>query len=812
MLNIFLSRTLLAVALVAALAGCKSDAEWAEENFQSGVALLQSGDVERAMIHFRNVFEFDPEHLPAREVLARHFMSEGNRLAAYGQYRAIAEQNPEHFEARRALAELSFATNNWDEFERHGAFVVVTSPEDPRVQAIDLGLKYRAAALEEDVLAMQALVAPAEALLSDQPESQILNSLLIDSYARDGALSKALTRLDVLLSLDPDNRQLYTRRLALLQKMEDLPALETQLKAMVEQFPGDNEVYGMLLRYYVAQQRLDEAEAFLREIADPADEDPGLFLSLIQFVSQTKGDAAARAEIERAIAANPKPDRFKAMRALLDFQAGQQEPAIAEMEAILADADPAEAQTQTIKISLAKMLVGSGNPVGARRQVEEVLAQNPSQVEALKMQASWHLQVDEIEAAIANLRIALDTAPEDIQAMNLMHEAYTRAGETDLAREYLAQAVEASGNAPTPTLRYARVLMGDERYLPAEDALLSALRRGPENVDILTLLGQLYLRMDDIPRATQVIDTLRRIDTEETRSIANGLQADLLIIESGTEQALDFLENLAGNDTAEIRDQVRLLSARLQVGDTEAALEIARKLVEENPDDLGLKRALANTQAAGGDLAAAETTLREITAAAPQAPEPWLSLARLAQSQGEYDASAAIIEEGLVATDRNADIVWAKASILERQGDIDAAIALYEELYAKNSGSVILANNLASLLATYKDDAESLERAWIVGRRLRDADHPALQDTYGWILYRRGDAEAALPYLESAAEKLDDPIVQAHLGFVYAALERNEAALAQMQKAVDLAGPADTRAKVEEARSEIPRLRGLLEN
>ena len=179
---------------------------------------------------------------------------------------------------------------------------------------------------------------------------------------------------------------------------------------------------------------------------------------------------------------------------------------------------------------------------------------------------------------------------------------------------------------------------------------------------------------------------------------------------------------------------------------------------------------------------------------------------------GDRTKADALIEESLAATNRNANIVWAKASVLEQAGDIDGAIALYEELYARNSSSVVVANNLASLLATYKDDTESLERAWVVGRRLRDAENPALQDTYGWILFRRGEVEDALPYLESAAAGLEDPIVQAHLGFAYAALERNEEAIAQMQKAVDLAGPADTRDRIEAARAEITRLRSLPEN
>ena len=458
------------------------------------------------------------------------------------------------------------------------------------------------------------------------------------------------------------------------------------------------------------------------------------------------------------------------------------------------------------------MFVSTGNQVGARREVEEVLAQNAANVSALKMQAIWQLQADEVDEAIANLRVALDNAPEDVQVMNLLYDAYLRLGDPDVAREYLALAVDASGNSPETSLRYARLLIEEERYLPAEDVLLPALRQAPENVSLLGLLGQLYLRMEDNSRATQVIDTLNRIDTDRSRALANQLQVAALNQQGGTDEAIAYLESLANQEDAGVRDQLALANARLQAGQTEEALQITQELVAENPENLRLKQALASTQEANGDLSDAEASLREILAEVPQADRTWLQLSRVVRRQGQVDAANTIIDEAIEATNRSPNVMWAKASLLERDGDVDAAIAIYEEIYAQNSGSIIVANNLASLLATYKNDEESLERAWVVGRRLKDVDSPAVQDTYGWLLFRRGQVAEAVPYLENAAAALEDPIVQAHLGFAYASLERNEEALAQMQKAVDLAGPADTRERIEEARAEISRLRSLPEN
>jgi len=808
-----LPKVALAGLLCLTLAGCKSDAERADEYFQSGMQLLEAGDVDRAFVEFRNVFEFDQNHFETRMAMGIYHLEQNNPGAAYGQFLRVAEQYPDTFDARIILAELAFVANNWEEFTRHGTAVVEMRPEEPRVQAVDLGMTYRNAVLADDSPGWQATVTPAEALLADMPENQILNQLLVDAYVRDGAINKALTRFDALLALDPDNRQLNIRRLTLLAQLQDVDAMEMQLREMVERFPSDQEIQSMLFRFYVSQQRMDEAEAFLREISDPADQEPGLYLSLINFVSQTRGEEAARVEIERAVAENPKPNRFRAMLAMMDFQAGEQEAAIAEMETILEDSDQTDPEEQAISTTLARMLVQTGNQVGARRLVEETLAQNSSNVEALKMQASWQLRADEVDEALANLRVALDAAPEDIQVMNLMYEAYVRLGDTNLARDYLALAVDVSGNSPETSLRYARLLIGEERYLPAEDVLLPALRQSPNNVELLALLGQIYLRMDDVPRAQQVIDTLNRIATQQSTGIANGLQAEVLSREGGADEALKFLEDLANSGAAGIGEQFTLLRVQLQVGETEAALKIAQDLVDENPGNPAFMQVLAATQLASGDAVAAEVSYRAVVDAAPaQASNAWLQLLRIAISQGRVDEADALVEEALVATNNNPNILWAQASRLERKGDIDGAIAIYEDLYVRNSGSLIIANNLASLLATYKQDDESLERAWVVGRRLKNADNPALQDTYGWLLYRRGEVEEAVPYLESAAEGLKDPIVQAHLGFAYAALGRNEEALAQMQRAAEMAGPADTRERIEMARAEIIRLSNLPEN
>ena len=99
------------------------------------------------------------------------------------------------------------------------------------------------------------------------------------------------------------------------------------------------------------------------------------------------------------------------------------------------------------------------------------------------------------------------------------------------------------------------------------------------------------------------------------------------------------------------------------------------------------------------------------------------------------------------------------------------------------------ATRLASLITTFREDAESLERGHAIARRLRGSPVPAFADTYGWIELRRGNIDEAIAHLEPAARGLpDDPLVQYHLGMAYAAAGRRDEAVATLTRALEIAG------------------------
>jgi tetratricopeptide (TPR) repeat protein len=556
-----------------------------------------------------------------------------------------------------------------------------------------------------------------------------------------------------------------------------------------------------------------EAEAFLRQLAGEVTAAPEGHVAVVQLLRQAQGEAAALAELDRLIAANAgneNADLYGALRAAILFERGNRSDAIAAMEAIAQDAEPSD-QSRRIKVMLARMLAATGNQVGARARVEEVLAEDGTNSEALKMRAAWAIEDDKADQAILDLRAALDQNPRDAQTLTLLSQANERLGNLELAGERLSQAVEVSGAAPDETLRYVRFLRREGRNSSVPSLLIDALRANPAHVGLLTQLADFYLNQGQWERAQDVVARLSALDNPEAQRAAEPLQAAILLAQNRTDEGIAFLQSLAGSaGEGSARGAAAVASVvqtQLRAGQPEAAREYVDEQLAQTPNDPGLRLISGSLYAVTGDAARAETIYRDLVAERPGAEAPVRLLYGLLEGNGRSAEAEAVLDAGIEAQPGSIALRLIKASRLEQQGDVEGAIAVYEALYSENSNNVLVANNLASLITTFRDTPEDLDRAFAIARRLSNSNVPAFQDTYGWIEYRRGNHEAALRYLEPAAEGLpDDPLVQFHLGMTYAALDRNEEAKAALRRALENAGENSTLPQMDTARETLESL------
>ena len=792
--------------VVFALAACDSAEERAEKHFQSAMELLEQGDQDRAIVEFRNVFKLNGTHREARRAYAELQRERGNITETASQYLRLVEQYPDDFPAQLALAEILADMGNWAQMEPHAAAAFEMQPENLSAQALKIVLDYqKARQKKEDATAALAVTAARE-LVEKMPENANLRLILIDDLLRKQRFTAALKEIDSALEIAPSHRGLSSIRLSVLATLGDTDGIEAHLLKTAERFPEDKSVRDMLIRFLVSEGRIDSAEAYLRENVSANAEGLSDRLILLQFVRQLRGAEAALQEVEAMLSAGQDAPVLEGLRASLQYDLGEKNQGIANMQAVLAGLEPGD-EERNLRVALAGMMIRNDQETQARVEVDRVLTADAGQVEALKMRANWQIEDDQVGEAIVTLRSALDQNPTDAGIMSLMARAYERSGNEELTGEMLSLAVENSNKAPEESLQYARYLTARERFGTAESVLVEALRIAPGHTGLLSILGELYIATKDWPRAEQVIGTLRRSDDPRAKGVANALNARLLQAQQNTEEALAFLESLIGEENPALGPTLAIVRAHLTNGEPGKARELLSSLLENNSGNADLRFLLAGVEGSDDNPAQAEAIYRDLIAENPAEIRSWMALIRLMNRQGREDEADAVMSEALAAEPESSTLLWAKASMQERAGDIDGAIATYEILYAKNSSSVIVANNLASLLSSYRDDPAALDRAYVIARRLKPLPQAPFKDTWGWIAFLRGEKEEALVALEDAASRLPrDPIVQYHLGRIYADFGRNEEAVAQYVKVISLTTEADTRDFIKNARSEIARL------
>ena len=794
-----------ALCLMLLTAGCDSAEERAEKHFQNALALLEDGDAERAIVELRNVFDLEPWHREARETLARTFYEQGQLGDAIAQYARLVEQYPENLDARLFLAEHFMRLSDFSRAEPHAEAAQDLAPDDPRVRIVTNALAYRDAIVAESTSRRAEVIDAARRLREEEPDNVMNLALIADDAMLEEDYTEALLTLRRILELAPENRTFWQMRLTAESRLQDHEAVEATLLEMIERFPEDEALPQLLIRFFAGRGDLEGAEAFLRDRIPEGERDDGSRVTLVRFLNIAYGGDRALEAVDGMIAEGTNDSLFRSVRASLLYDSGRTEEALGLFEEIIDQAEPS-AQIDDIKTAYARLLVREGDSVGARALVEEVLEADAGHVEALLMQARWQIDADDANGAILSLRRAQDGAPNNPDIFTLLAEAYLRNGERDLAGEMLALAVESSGQAPEPTLRYARFLRADERYLPTEALLLDALRLAPRDAQLLSELGLVYVGMEDWGRAEAVENELREIGGDVQERAADQLRVLILRGRGDGDAAMAYLETLAADEGGDRGAQLAVIDSRLRAGDVAGARDYLDDLISETPDVLLLRFLDGIVTAAEGDLEGAISIYRGLLDEGVGGERVWVELVRALSLSGDMDAVRATLAEAVAALPGSGQLLWMQASLLEQDGDFEGAIDIYERLYEADSSQPIVANNLASLLSSVRSDEDSLQRAAVIARRLRGTDFPAFQDTYGWIAFRLGNYEEALQYLSPAADALpEDALVQAHLGLALAAAQRRSEAKDVLTRALDMAGD-DPRPAFEQARAALQEL------
>jgi len=368
------------------------------------------------------------------------------------------------------------------------------------------------------------------------------------------------------------------------------------------------------------------------------------------------------------------------------------------------------------------------------------------------------------------------------------------------ALQYAQRALSAGAERAPTQLLLARAHAGLGEADQAVAAAGAARSAAPKDqsfaaVDVLILLGRER-------EARMALENLR--DTAALRPQAERRLGLLAFDRGDYDEAQSVFSTLVKDQESSVIAVYYLAAIAERRGESAAALRGYQMLSGTGLEAAARTRAATILYKAGQRSDALELLQAKDDATPATRLEAEIAQAQLLSNGGEGDQALARIDDVLARFPGHPDVLYQKSILLEKAGRTDAAIAQLEGLYRERPQDSAISNALGFILADHDRDLPRSQRL-ITAALKAEPDNPAILDSMGWLLYRRGMLQAALPLLERAFRLDQDGDIGAHWGEVLWALGDKSKARETWNRAL-MVDPDNALVKAAQQRAGVPSL------
>jgi tetratricopeptide (TPR) repeat protein len=762
-------RLLLSSALLATLllTGCGGAEARKSKHLDKGLAFFADKKFEKARVEFRNALQIAPNDSEVRYENGVVDEKLGNAREAAQFYQGAIDTDINNARARAALGRLYLFSGAPERALEIIKPALAANPADADLLTVRAAARVQ---LKDSDGALQ----DAEQAVKISPTSENAVAVLAGVYKSRNEQEKSRALLEGTIGQLPGNVDL---RLALVQTYSSLgldPQVEALLIDLVRIDPQDKAHRLRLAQYYVRSNHNDEAERVLREAVKSLPNERELKFALIDFLGTRRGREVAAKELDAMIASAPKDYDLKLGQAQFYQQDKDSARAEAVYKQVIADADPAP-PANTARDRLAALKIQNNDIAGADKLLAEVLTKSPRDNDALILRGNLQLAHKDPKAAIVDLRAVLRDQPNAIGVMRTLARAHLANGEPALAEETMRRAVDANPKDSGARLDLAQLLAQMGKAEQAKPVIDELVKQHPDDFAALDAEFRVSIATRDIASAKSAADAI--VALQPKAGVGYFYQGAAAEAANRPEEAVR-LYSVAADLQAEATEPLQALALLLvklhRTPEALKRLDDASARVPRMPTAMNIKGdILLGTQHA----AEAELAFKTAIERDPTWWVPYRGLARAQSAGRDSDGAVATLEGGIAKATESEFLQIDLARIYESLGKSDQAIPLYEGTLHKNPQADVAANNLAMILITLKKDKASLDRAKELSQRFSASPNPAFLDTYGWVLYKRGESAAAVPVLQAALAKTpESPVFLYHLGMAQASVGQDDAA------------------------------------
>ncbi len=649
---------------------------------------------------------------------------------------------------------------------------------------------------------------------------------LLDNQAKLGRvylllandLEKAQSKIDFILSKEPDNADGLLLKATMMLKNDKKNEAVEILKEIVSGDPGHVDSVAVLASLYLREGKnkkaiamldealkinnnnktlnkllamilendkdYDRAEKIYKDFLERNPDNASSYVDLAAFYNRIDEKVKAEEVLRSSISNKPDDvDRQLVLVKYIKTIKGNDE-AIDELKKLVASNDG----LGKLRVALAQLLYMNNNKQAAEDVYKKAISdfsENETGIEARTALASIYLSNKNYDKASDVVEEALLVSPNDPK-INLLR-AKLAVIDKDIEKAIISLRVvtkETPENVEAFILLANSYQMGGNRE-QAGSTLNSAYSNNRMNSKGLLRLAQ-YLLPRDIALAEKVIDDYNNIEKStylglsikstilnqkrellEARKIAekiidlypkkaNGyLQVvPYYIQERDLQKAISILEK--GYITSD--DNRRILKLLTTIQGADKQFDVVEKRLNTElqaaPDDEELKVLLYKVYMAKNDRDSADPLLEEIINNNTSMEDPYLWLAQSYKEKNNLEKAKLILKKGRVNVPASVKIPFSLAAIYESEKMYSRAIEIYREMYKANPNNLIVINNLASMMSDYSDNSDDLELAKVLVEKLKKNNQAVFLDTISWVYYKAGDYKNALLYSKKAVNQV----------------------------------------------------------
>lgn len=728
------SRLVVGAFLLAVLVlggGCRRSPEARKAKFmESGKAYMKAKDYPRAILQFRNAAQ-----LVGKGKDAEPFYQLGLALLADGQVRLGAQMvaqaarlNPDHTAARLKLAELETMTGNRTD--------------------------------------LQDAEKTLESMIKTSPDNADALSTLGVAELQLGKEAEGVKNLEAALEKSPQNLKASVTMAKVKFAHSDLKGAEQVLQEAIRKDPKSASPLVALASFYVATQRWPEAESDLQQALqiDPNSDAALLTLAGVQVRTGQKDKAE---QTYAKIAALPL-GRYKQLHAQFLYGEGKHDQAIVEF-AKLAKESPEDRKART---RLVAAYWFANRKADAEKVLTNALKHSPNDAEALTQRAQMELSSARYNEAQTDADQVLRYHPESALAHYIKANVYRAKGDSRLEQQELGNALQYKKDLLLARIQLAQSLL---RQNDAKAALALLESKDVSPMQRMTLPWVIVHNY-----ALLGAGEYDAAQTQVTAALAQMREPDLLVQDAmikankkdyaGARTSLEGVLKISPENLTAMDLLVKTYLAQNQVP---AAITRIRQQVAAQPKSARLQKFLGDWLAGTGDRSGALQAYAAAKQLQPQLTGADMAMARIYVADNKSDQARQALNRVLQVSSNNADAYFWMGVLDERDNNFKAAVTDYRKVLTLVSNHVGALNNLAFLLADH-GTPQQLDEALKLAQQVRALaqDNGNVDDTMGWVYYKKGMFDAAIQQLQDAVKRDTDrhapsPLHQYHLAMAY---------------------------------------------